>query len=905
MNRVLIILVAGVLVLGMAGIAGAATFSDVTGTDVQASAIYKLNSLGVISGYPDGTFGPEKTITRAEFAKIAVYLAGQQQVADGMSNTPSAFSDVPADHWANGWINVAAAQGFVKGGPDGTFRPAEEITQAEVVTVLMRILGYNDNLPGNWPANYIAKAANLGVLDDLPFIASQAATRGAAAVMGSAVLDEYMVNYLSSDNIFESTDETLLAAKFDDASAIEDAVTYDVDLSNGKVAVSFGWYSDNASGKEVWKTGKYALAEDCVVANGVPWTQFIPRMVDFVVNDDDEVTYLKVLDYGNLFMSSDDLEILARNVEIDAAGNVTSAQATRISVDDKSYDCDDNWMSLNPYYWYLKNDSGDITATLNQTLEKSLADNGAAVDLYSVILNKDGDIQAISSEAWATGSISGIVDMGIVEKVNLDNKKITFKNGGSVQLDKDDPDGYYVVYDVAPGTLADIQPNDLVWVYSNAHNVDKLVYVYSAKNFSLSGTMDSYEDGENLPVPSGALKSVTVDGKEYDVAIAGIFLYSDDEGENFDVMGVGDADTMDEVVGKEVTVWTTPVANKVFAVANAAAGNTSVIYGVINDVATSLVNGELVTSVEVMKADGTTATYAPDDNSDLAYNGTTYEDFDPDSYIGTDAAKYPLHPDAFVSLTLNADGYIDVIKAGSSIKGYKAFANQAISGDKDEDTITIDGNSYDTSKAVIFNTSLTEAKDDDEVDTVPLDDFMDAADDGISACNSYASIIGNEVRYWVLDNMNVLGSNNKLAVVAGRGINSDGAYVKLITTGEAVKYTVKSADVVYAKGDVVLYDIVSGKVKIKNMGSTGTSPLNWKVAGEQMTISKISGNIITLKNLAGKTANYAVDSDTRYFDYTEDDPVAVEKSDLAAGDIVLVYQEDTGAIGAIELVDAD
>src|SRR5665647_507506 len=180
-NKLIMLLVLVTFMFTMVGSAGAATFSDVSGSSVQSAAIYKLTSLGIIDGYPDGTFGADKTITRAEFAKIACITAGLKSVASGMSGTASTFSDVTTSHWANGWINVAAAQGFVKGYPDGTYQPEGKITQAEVITVLMRLLGYNDNLPGNWPSDYIAKAANLGVLDDITFVANQDVTRGTVA----------------------------------------------------------------------------------------------------------------------------------------------------------------------------------------------------------------------------------------------------------------------------------------------------------------------------------------------------------------------------------------------------------------------------------------------------------------------------------------------------------------------------------------------------------------------------------------------------------------------------------------------------------------------------------------------------------------------------------------------------
>ncbi len=72
----------------------AAKFSDVSGNGYEASGIYRLSGLGVLDGYPDGTFRAEDTITRAEFAKIACVVAGLKAVASGMSRVASSFNDV-------------------------------------------------------------------------------------------------------------------------------------------------------------------------------------------------------------------------------------------------------------------------------------------------------------------------------------------------------------------------------------------------------------------------------------------------------------------------------------------------------------------------------------------------------------------------------------------------------------------------------------------------------------------------------------------------------------------------------------------------------------------------------------------------------------------------------------------
>ena len=109
-------------------------------TDVAAGAWYNnavstLSAMGIITGYPDGTFRPNAYITRAEFAAIAARFD-----ADG-DKTLAAFSDI-ANHWAKDEISVAYNNGWalVKGYPNGTFGPRRNITRAETVTLVNRVL---------------------------------------------------------------------------------------------------------------------------------------------------------------------------------------------------------------------------------------------------------------------------------------------------------------------------------------------------------------------------------------------------------------------------------------------------------------------------------------------------------------------------------------------------------------------------------------------------------------------------------------------------------------------------------------------------------------------------------------------------------------------------------------------
>ena len=113
---------------------------DVTGTAFEEAA-QTLGALNIMIGDDKGNFRPDDTVTRAEFSKIAVHLLGLSDVAES-SKEVSKYPDVSIDHWANGYINVATAQGLIIGDDTGTFRPEDGISYQEANTILIRLLGY-------------------------------------------------------------------------------------------------------------------------------------------------------------------------------------------------------------------------------------------------------------------------------------------------------------------------------------------------------------------------------------------------------------------------------------------------------------------------------------------------------------------------------------------------------------------------------------------------------------------------------------------------------------------------------------------------------------------------------------------------------------------------------------------
>lgn len=143
-------------------------YSDVNQEVWYNNAIATMTNAGILKGYEDGTFRPDTNITRAEFAAIA------SRFDSSAAETDSGFTDI-AGHWAAAEISRAVSLGWIQGYEDGTFRPDQPITRAEVMTIVNRMLDrvpenetdllpdmniWSDNLPGTWYYLAVQEATN-------------------------------------------------------------------------------------------------------------------------------------------------------------------------------------------------------------------------------------------------------------------------------------------------------------------------------------------------------------------------------------------------------------------------------------------------------------------------------------------------------------------------------------------------------------------------------------------------------------------------------------------------------------------------------------------------------------------------------------------------------------------------
>lgn len=154
------------------GNAHAMDFADVPNTHSNYVAIKHLSSTGVLKGYQDGTFKPDKIVNRAEALKIILEGAGVSM--EGVADV-SPFTDVPSDQWFAPYVTQAKNLQIVSGNPDGSFAPSSTVKRAAFLKMLLETNKfkkekwenqqfYNDVGQKEWYNPYMNYAGKSGLL---------------------------------------------------------------------------------------------------------------------------------------------------------------------------------------------------------------------------------------------------------------------------------------------------------------------------------------------------------------------------------------------------------------------------------------------------------------------------------------------------------------------------------------------------------------------------------------------------------------------------------------------------------------------------------------------------------------------------------------------------------------------
>lgn len=451
MKKSLALVLALIMVLSSFSFVSAAPdFSDVAGTKYE-EAVSRLELLNVLKGYPDGSFKPEGSITRAEFAAVAVRVKGLAAVAEASKGLPSGFSDVPAGHWAAGYVGVAGSTGIVKGIGGGLFAPNAPVKYEEAVTMLVRALGYEQDAlsKGGYPFGYLIVAKEIDLLDSVAGVMGMPATRGMVAMLTDNALEIPMMVQVG----FGSDAKWVVSGTREhggDEMYLLDSMGFDT--FEGRVT-------------------SYSTSRDTITLKG-------KNNVTLDVADDFD--YYAVHGVTIKAWAKDDMVIvytLKDEVKFDATSYDTAEKEIKLITEDELYE-------IASGADFVKNGA-------------SVAATAFATDYAKIVLNDDSEI------VWAEGySLDGFV---VVEE--MDDEVIIDLNDEEFDLD-----GFTLVKDGKTISADDLEEGDIVFynnieefavVYNNSATgiIDR---VYDSTSFRMDGkryTFLSYSqfiDGSTL-----------------------------------------------------------------------------------------------------------------------------------------------------------------------------------------------------------------------------------------------------------------------------------------------------------------------------------------------------------------------------------------------------------------------
>lgn len=176
--------VISVLLVGMFTICptfAATSFPDVDENAAYAEAVEYVNGLGIMVGDRSGNFNPDKKVSRAEMATIICRMLGQ---TDNLISSQG-FSDVAMTYWANPYITKAAELGIINGDGNGNFRPLDNVTYEQAITMVIRAIGGSTEAQqaGGYPGGFLAIADEYGFLDGVTGKKGDTLSRGDIAII--------------------------------------------------------------------------------------------------------------------------------------------------------------------------------------------------------------------------------------------------------------------------------------------------------------------------------------------------------------------------------------------------------------------------------------------------------------------------------------------------------------------------------------------------------------------------------------------------------------------------------------------------------------------------------------------------------------------------------------------------
>ena len=929
LNKVLAMLVVFMMVVSTVAFAG--SFTDVADTSSYSTAIEVGTDLNLFKGYEDGTFAPEGEITRAEFAAIVVRLKGQEAQANG-AKAATMFADVPADHWAAGYVNIAVQAGIINGYGDGNFGPEDQVEYQDAITMMVRALGYEPAIgAAGYPTGYLTKAGELGLTTNVNGTNGVAINRGAVAQIAFNALDvplmtqsgygtftQYVVNDGYSATTGTTNVKKTLLSENHNIVKLQGIIESSTDSTSASTTITDKVYVDVTNALY----NKFGISDRNMEVGDSDAMKFVGKKAIIFVeyNEFEDVCTIKALYESNV---GDTLVIDLADIE-------------EYVEPDYTYDEEeDEYSGTRGTVKYYATESKTTTVTIDPFAD--IYYNGVAnvINLPSAeeLITMNGSMELALLDAQSTNADYDTIyitayETFVVDEVKASATRVTNKIEGAnltrIEYGEDAGDvrASLVGVDGAAMDWEDLAEFDVLmvkWARTSAKNI----YEAEVIDNKVSGTITSIAGERGL-----TNRSVKVDGVEYEVAIS-----AEDE----KAIKIGDEGT-----------YYLDASNKIIYVdkSSVKSGN----YGYVIATAEAQA-GDLVAAnqIKMITKDNALVVYNFAKKIKVTADSTVYPaatGFGTYTNVSIDDIVLTAIEDQVITYKVNSSDEItsievantDASKSEDYFTAYNTEAADMTAYDPDDMSFKVGGKRlYLTANTIVFN---LDTADEDDTEVVSLANLVEDQDlvDAIIYDVDEDDVIGCVL----LTTTNTIRGDNENAVFVvkvGLDSNDEGdeiVYVQGYKGLEAVTYTSEDLDLdteaakigklvvptFYANGTVKSLDLVTdgsihdGKSAelSEYKGISGELTyidgreiyLDGTLGTESGAYNKVksSANVYVYDATSNAKVKFTVGESVGYFDYASDYGIYVDSDDTHNHVTVYAYEVEGDIVDLVYYIHA-
>jgi len=534
LKKLVVAVTTATMIFGTVGTALAAVnidksaFADVDVDDEYATAFNVLAGLEIYQGNEGigGNVRPDSTITREEFAAVVVRLIGKESTARSLNTYVPNFTDANSiSSWAWGYVNVASSLGIINGYPDGSFRPQNPVTHAEVLAMLSRAVNVDKAATGVWPLNYVVLGSSVGLAKNVDIVANVPATRGEVAIM--------TYNAFKVDEEWDADKEKLVDREgtygSEETENYFEAVVTEVSSSEIKFDAKPGFDEFD---------GAYDWAETAWIMGVNKLSDLLDLEVEVFLNDDDEVVAVVVDEEDTTTVSgaldADDLEEgkftvdgkRYRDIDADVivyVNDVLKEAGANVNTEAKLTD----WLYNN----VVPVDGDDIDDfTVDVTVSITLNDDGDVITVRVTAWDYDGYALEDYDDDEETITVDGdVIEINKNTEITINGDEATFDDlVEAFEEFVDEYDEDPLVYVATEGADSDVALKVALYtetitgdVIGNGKNGSDDVIVLEidgdevdvVMNDDYAGHGDAFYDGTNLPSKGRATILLDMEGK--------------------------------------------------------------------------------------------------------------------------------------------------------------------------------------------------------------------------------------------------------------------------------------------------------------------------------------------------------------------------------------------------------